>query len=230
MEIEYKQRYSAKFTPIMLCDDLERYRTAIPRRLTDEDTISIVYSGSLGLDRWQSLIDVAKAAQILCMEGYKVRIDAFTQGLLPEAEEALRQYSVIVLHDALSDAEVPGTFKGADILLLPEGFDPAVVRFIKLSISSKSHLYMMSEKPILVYGPAGVGVVEYAKNDGWGFVVTDRDTGKLRDAITRLVSDNVLKEQLLKRCRYVSSKNHDASVVREDFRLALLSAADQQPV
>lgn len=227
MEREYKKRYGAEFTPLMICDEPARYREAIPHRAADSDVISIIYSGELFLDRWRSLADVAEACQKLAEEGNRIRIDAFVPNLPSKAENVLKRYSTVFLHDALRDAEVPSTFKGADILLLPESFNQEVTRNIRLSISSKSHLYMMSERPILVYGPAGIGVVEYARSAGWGFAVADRDIGKLQEAICRLVFDKKLIEQLLRQSRFVFLTNHDASVVRENFRMALLSAVHQ---
>jgi hypothetical protein len=47
---------------------------------------------------------------------------------------------------------------------------------------------------------------------------------KLQEVINRLAFDKKLTEQLLSRGRSVFRENHDASVVREKFRLALLSA------
>jgi len=224
MKRDYEKRYGVEFTPLMLCDEPQRFRKAYPKRIVGNDVVSILYSGELFLNRWQSLADVAEAAQSLCQDGYKIRIDAFVPTLTPEAENKLRQYDAVVLHDALPDSEVPATFKGADILLLPEGFDPAVVSDIRLSISSKSHLYMMCERPIFVYGPVEAGVVEYAKKEGWGFVVSDRDVSKLREAIIRLAFDQELKNKLVERSRSTFRNNHDVSVIREKIRSALLLA------
>lgn len=34
---------------------------------------------------------------------------------------------------------------------------------------------MMSNRPVLVYGPSYSGTVDYADRDGWGLVVSERN-------------------------------------------------------
>lgn len=52
-----------------------------------------------------------------------------------------------------SHDQLPAVLAGCDVLFLPGHFDTAYQNAIQLSLSSKAHLYMMSGRPILVYGP-----------------------------------------------------------------------------
>ncbi len=219
---EYRCRYGVRFEALMNCGDPERFRRAIPRRLTDDPVISVVYSGSLAHDRWAGLLDLAQAAQSLRSEGIRIKISVFAPVIPPEVKEALTQCRDLDILPPPTDAEVPSIFKGADILFLPEGFTPEVIEDVRLSISTKAHLYMMAERPILVYGPSEAGTVQYAINDGWAEVVDRRDVDRLRRALLRLIRDSELCSRLVEQGHDVASRNHDAAVVREQMRVVLV--------
>ena len=88
----------------------------------------------------------------------------------------------------------------------------------------------MSGRPILVYGPAGVGVVEYAREFGWGYIVDLPDRQKLKEAVLRLINDQQFRQQLVETASAVAEANHNAGNVRERLRLLLCDAANGQPV
>ena len=229
MSREYKSRYGILFEPLMMCADIEKYRSAKPNRLTQEGVISIVYSGGLYLDRWKALLDLAKVAKELTENGLATRIFVFTPGVPAEAVPEFRKFPLLTIRGALRDEDVPGILKGADILFLPESFDARIARYIKYSISTKAHLYMMSERPALVYGPEEVAVVAYAKEEKWGYVVGRRDLQELRNAVHQLATNESVRDEIVKRGREVVYKNHEATVIREKFRQALLRALTSPP-
>lgn len=227
MAREYLYRYGVAFEPVMMCDCLQRFREASPRRLVDEGCISIVYSGGLGHNRWMSLIDLAEATKELSDIGPRIKITAFASSVPPEGAEALVSFPNMQVCPPPTHEDVPGILKGADMLFLPETFQPAEAERIRLSISTKAHLYMMSERPVLVYGSPVAGVVDYASRSGWGYVADRRDKLLLSAAIRRLITDADLQRGLIARSLEICAQNHDASVVRERFRMALLEAAQR---
>lgn len=225
MATEYLQRYGLRFEPLMSCDEAARFRDALPERVAPEDSVSIVYAGGLGHGRWRSLRDADAAAERLSHEGMRVRIEAFTPYLSPSVQLELSTCRHLALHDAVSDARVPAILRGADILLLAEGFDRRSLQEVRLSIASKSHLYMMSQRATLVYGPAGAGVVEYARQSGWGLVVDVPSIAELAAAIRRLMVDRALRERLVERGRTTAEENHEAGRVRAHLRGVLAAVA-----
>jgi glycosyltransferase involved in cell wall biosynthesis len=81
---------------------------------------------------------------------------------------------------------------------------------------------MASGTPCLVYGPAGLPVVEYARREGWGLVVDDPAPEALDQAIVRIKGDAGLREKLGRRARELVRLRHDACVVAEKFRRQLV--------
>ena len=225
MSREYARRYGLLFVPLMMCDSWDRFKEATPRRLVDNDTISILYSGGLGHDRWHSIADLAAAAALLGCSGYRVKISVLASEVPKEALSTLAGLDNTEVLPPPKHEDLPGLLKAADILFLPETFDPAEVEVIGLSISTKAHLYMMSERPILVYGAASTGVVDYARTCGWGHVVDVRDIELLASAVKRLASDGFLRDELVSKGLHVALDRHDAHRVRERFREAILAAS-----
>jgi glycosyltransferase involved in cell wall biosynthesis len=158
-------------------------------------------------------------------EGHSISVTALASSVPPEAVSALTRHGNLAIRAAPSHEELPGYLRGSTILFLPETFDPEKADQIRLSISTKAHLYMLSEKPILVYGSPVAGTVEYAKRDGWAHVVESRDRGSLSGALRRLIREEELRSTLVNRGREVALKNHDETKVRRLFLAALRNAA-----
>ncbi|MBM3331456.1 glycosyltransferase family 4 protein [candidate division WOR-3 bacterium] len=145
--------------------------------------------------------------------------------MAPEFAQILSRSSVLNILPAPSHEELPSYLRGADILLLPESFNPKHANTNRLAVSSKSHLYMMSERPVLVYAPSETGVAEYAKREGWACLVETEGKAPLAGALLKLATDEVLQEKLVARGVEVARQNHDEAVIREKIRRALSSAA-----
>ncbi len=113
--------------------------------------------------------------------------------------------------------ELPSYLKGGDILFLPETFDPVKANEIRLSISTKAHFYMMSEKPVLVYASPITGIADYAKKEGWAYMVEEQNLDKLANALRVLVTNSEYSKKIVNKGLEVVSKNHVAQKVRANF-------------
>jgi glycosyltransferase involved in cell wall biosynthesis len=227
MAAEYRTRYGVGIEPLMICDSLDRFHRAAPKRLVPDDTVSIVYSGGLGHYRWKSLLDLSRAAMELEQEGVKIKILVFTPSIPPEAAQAFAGRTNMQFEAPPSHEELPSILKGGDILFLPETFDPVEADVIRLSVSTTAPLYMMSEKPVLVYSSPVTGVFDYAKTAGWAYVVDKQEVHLLARAIRRLRRDTHLRERLVSRGIEIAKRNHESSVVREKLRISLARAAER---
>jgi glycosyltransferase involved in cell wall biosynthesis len=228
MAAEYRARYGVEIEPLMICDSIDRFRQAEPKRQVAEDVISIIYAGALGHYRWKSLLDLSRAASELEQDGLKIKILVFTPAIPAEAVAAFAGLTNIQFEKPPLHEDLPSVLKGGDILFLPETFDPAEADVIRLSISTKAPLYMMSEIPVLVYASPATGVFDYAKKNGWAYVVDKQDVHLLARAIRRLHRDTRLKGKLAAKGIEIAKRNHEASVVREKLRMSLVRAAERQ--
>lgn len=218
---EYERRYGLTFEHLMMADDPERFRRAPSQRVAATRQVSVVYTGGLAHGRWVSIIDLCSAAMELRQEGLDVLVTAFASVVPPEAVGVLQSTPNLHVLPSAAHEDVPSILKGADILFLPETFDPTEAQSIRFSISTKAHLYMMSGRPILVYGSPIAGVVDYATSEGWAYVVDRRSTSALATAIRGLMEDAELRRQLESRGMEVALKNHDERLARAKLLSAL---------
>lgn len=221
----YRGRYGLEFTTLMQCDDQERFDRARSVPGGERDVFEIVYSGSLALGRWRALTELAEVCASLGASGRKLCITAYAPFVPSEAEAPLRASSCLTVRPAVPDAEVPRILARADLLFLPESFDPKVSEYTRLSVSTKAHLYMMSGRPSLVYGPEGIGTVEYARRHGWAQVVDRAGPAPLAEALDLLLRDPRAREQLVENARRVAGKFHAGPVVRDSLRRSLVATS-----
>jgi glycosyltransferase involved in cell wall biosynthesis len=221
MAHEYQMRYGLDFEPLMQCDDPGRFPIGMSRTPDKTGIIQIVYSGDLGLGRWESLLELSAAIEPLVTEKLKIEIVAYAPFVPVEASELIKEARSIRIDAPPKNEDVPGVLCDADILFLPESFEAQTRAYTKLSVSTKAHLYMMSERPVLVYGPPEIGTVEYATREGWGFVVSEKSINALREAVRSLINDASLRERLVSTAKRIAMRNHDGVTIREKLRKRL---------
>ena len=90
---------------------------------------------------------------------------------------------------------VVGILQGADVLFHTEGFDLQYLKYIRLSVSSKSQVYMISGVPSDVRAGAA-GVVQYRRTAGLRRRPARSEF--LQEAIVRLAGEYELR-RLVKR-------------------------------
>ena len=122
-------------------------------------------------------------------EGINVRVAVLCSAIDPKGAQEIKRAQYIDLFDDPGNELLPGYLKGADLLLLAESFDDGRASAIRLSISSKSHLFMFSRRPIIVYGHPSTGVSKYAAKYHWARLVTRRDVELLRQTIRDLLKN-----------------------------------------
>ena len=151
MADEFAIRYGKKFLTLNHVDCPLRFENAEPCRVYPPDVVTIVAIGNYNRYRWPLLLDVNDACESLHIRGINVRLIVLSSFIEPEALKALSLASYIAVLPDPGHELLPSYLKGADILFLAEGFDEGFVSAIKLSISSKAHLFMFTKRPIIVY-------------------------------------------------------------------------------
>lgn len=214
MANELSARYGLDFQVLMNCDDPSRFSFVRHPVEQKRESVVIVYSGGLGMGRWKGILELAEACRRLVFQGIEVTIDVYSYEIPIEAGPKFRANPRIRFKGALPDEEVPRTFSNADILFLPESFEKSEVDYLRCSISTKAHLYMMSGRPILVYGPPVAGVVDYARSGGWGWVVDRQSVHDLEAAVTTLATGNNILSEMLENARLLVAKHHDVEAIQ----------------
>lgn len=217
MAAEYLKRYGKEFMTIMHSDDPDRFRQAEPIRLCPDEVKSIIAAGGFDQYRWPLLLDIEEACRRLTEEGLQVRVTVLTSRIVPEGYERLQECKFVEVRSDPGHNLLPSYLKGADALFLPETFDENQAEAIKYSISTKAHLFMLAQRPILVYGSPETGLVTYAQQEGWAHAVCERDVSEMKSAIKKLLTDDEYAAKLVTTAAEVFQRNHDSRMVREKF-------------
>jgi hypothetical protein len=220
---EYERRYGKPFSTLMHCDDPERFRVAEPIRLHPPEAKSIIATGAFDDSRWPLLLDLEEACQRLNDMGIPARATVLTTQIPEEGYRRVKSCRFVVLREDPGHELLPSYLKGADLLYLPETFDRDLAQGYRYSISTKAHLFMFSQRPILVYGHPANGLVNYANREGWACVVDERNVDLLKDSLRSLLLDNKLREEKVQVANKVVMRNHDCTKVRAMFRAKMMS-------
>ena len=226
MAAEYKERYNKEFIPFHNTIDIDEWFQNEKYYSQDEETFSIVYIGAVTADKeLYSLIDIKDAVIALNEEGINCQFQIYTADVWREpAEKHLTAGNVSGYAGFLDRADLPATLTASDLLVLPINFDEKSLEYIKLSIQTKVPEYMASGTPSLVYAPAASPNARYAREEGWGAVVSEINVDILKEKIKEIIFDEDLREKLGTRGREVVLQSHAASVVREKFKNSLKQA------
>jgi len=211
MSEEYKSRYNKKFITINHADEAESFKNAVPQRYHPDNVVSIVTTGYFNKYRWPLLLDVDECCRKLTEKGNPIRLLVISSGMEKEGIAALRNAKFTDIIPDPGNELLRGYLKAADINLLPEAFDPQVAAAISLSVSTKAHLFMLSQHPIIVYGHPNTGVVKYAKSEGWGSVVSKRDLSLLTNVIEKLIINKDEAKRLISCSKNTFEKYHSLS-------------------
>jgi hypothetical protein len=214
MRKEYEKRYREKFDVTYHLDEKNRFNFS--EKCNNNNKIKIIYTGSLELKRHEALYDLLLAVRSLNEYHNNIEIDIYTSNVPVDIQHELTNASEVSINPLPKHSELPSILSKANILFLPESFNQQK-NFIEYSISTKAHLYMMSKKSIIVYGPKYSGTVEYAKSDGWAIVVTDRKIDHLKNAISELLIKNDKAKKIIENAEIVIEKNHNIRYGRELF-------------
>ncbi len=212
-------RYGIPFESLYHADDPKRFYSSERVKKSSEDTLVIGYVGSLYLGRSATFQDLFEACVLLKRP---FRIDIYCENIPPETPAKLLhspQVNFLALPDHNS---LPKTLANCDVLFIPESFETKYKPAIELSLSTKSHLYMFSQRPILIYAPPWSGTVDYAKRSGWGIVVDREGSDALAEGLRVATSDQA--DPIVAQAYHVAMLNHNLDAMRATIRQRICEA------
>ena len=221
----YAARYGKPFTVLSHADDPQRFVAAEPKRIHPPDTRTVLAIGGFNRFRWPLVLDANEACRTLEGLGVRARVAVMSPWIEAEGLRQLKAAPYVdILPDPGNDA-LPQYLKGADLLFLAEGFDQAFVDAIGLSVSSKSHLFMFSRRPIVLYAHPDTGVCKYATKHGWASIVSHRDPKLLVNAMRELLADQHASDKLTAHAWQIACEFHGSNLNQNRFRDSLAGHA-----
>lgn len=214
---EYERRYKKGFHVIMHGDSNTRFIISQELRKSRENEIRIVTMGVFDGHRLPLLYDLEEACRIIIKRGINISAKAFFINPNDGFSSCGISFNNVIIEDCPHHDLIPLILQDSDILFLPERFDESSDR-IKLSISTKAHLFMFSRKPIIVYSAPQTGIARYASDEGWAFVLCERNPTELANVIEKMYRDNEYSSKFIKRSILVSERNHDIEENQRRFQ------------
>jgi len=223
---EYKRRHGVEFISFQNVIDVEEVERYQKKDLARKFPSKIVYIGSIFSNaQLESLIDCCQAVANLNVAGQEINMT-----ISSPSGHAARYYDKLAVHPAIKiiktiedDAEFFSAISDADLLLLPVNFDEESIKFIRYSMPTKVPAYLSIGTPILVYGPADVAQVSYAKEYGWGIIQSVKGIEELEKTIMKSLTDIELRKNVSSAAIKMAYQCHDAKMVRRKFQETLSS-------
>ena len=171
----------------------------------------IVYTGMIYDAHLDSVLNLVHALD--CLGDANIKLAIYT----PRPLERLVELGVRGNHvtfDRLPHSSIASVQRNADILFLPLAFDSPYPELIKNAFPGKLPEYLAVGKPILVHAPACAYISQYARKEGFGLVVDTFNPTDLQKAIQRLLSDQGLRQELVRNARRILVRHEATSVSR----------------
>jgi len=223
----YQIKYRKQLIPFHNPIDLDFWVQASHQKVEKHFEFSLLYRGRVGLAINSSLEDVCDVVEDLYRLGVNIRFDIYITPLMDEQIKIrLERKDSVFVHPPTPYSDIPGSLAAADLLVLCYDFDRESITYIHFSMPTKVSEYMASGTPILVYAPPDTAVFDYAEKEKWGYIVSQNNKEQVKQAIIYLMKNNDLRAQLGRHARELAVKNHDALIVKEEFRSCLYSAVN----
>ena len=155
--------------------------------ISNESQINFVYTGNLGLGRYEILSKIGCALDKV-MPNAKLKIYSATP-LTDEMENGFSICKSICFMGAVSSAEVLKVQKEADYLIHVESFSKDEIPKAKMSFSTKIIDYMLSGKPIFAVGPKEVNSIQVLKNHNLAIVAESNE--ELQTTLSKLYNSAI---------------------------------------
>ena len=234
MKIEYSKRYNRKFLAFQNCIDIENLPLKNSFDSSNNNKFTLTYTGSiLSFAQFYSLIDITKAIKELNNEGWNLVFEIYTPLSLSEnfIKKLLLIDPSIKIQEAIKDdTQFFDVLNNSNGLLLPVNFDNYTKNFIRYSMPTKVPSYLISNTPIIAYGPKDVAQIKYAIKNDWAYVVYKRSKKELKAIILRLIHDISHNKKLVKNANKTFYKFHNAKDVRIDFQKVLCDSIKNKNV
>jgi len=223
----FSARYGTPFVPFHNTIDLENWAEPRTNYGRQNGEFRVVYLGALADDNQvHSLRDVAVAVSSMAQRGIGISLTVYTGEIYKgHYHQYLDGLSAVSHGGTVAREDLCICLAAADLLVVPVNFDEQSLMNIQYSMPTKVPEYMASGTPVLVYAPAHVPAAQYARKEGWGYVVDQRDRSVLEQSLLELLRSEELRARLGTRGRELAVRNHDARVVRKQFRQLLRDVA-----
>lgn len=195
---------------------------------TGDDIQDIVYMGNIRCNRFQSLIDIGRALDLINEEyntnfELKIYTNEKDEGIL----KRFKGIDSIKLCGFVTGSEFEKVFHSADVLLHVEAFDESSVDLVKHSVSTKIADSLGSGICLFGYGPKGVASIEHLIKNDCAIVCSEKSM--LKEMLLKLLFDIELRKQKIENALETAKKYHDSIIVSQNLYKIIGKVENENP-
>ena len=211
---DYQKEFS--HNGIVIMNTSEFADISIPKHSVESQ---IVYAGSVGVGRYESIIAVAEAAHKIDENLY---VCVYTSIDDIEIQKKMEKCKGIRLKGYISYKELQNILLKSKYLLSVENFAPFYCEDLKYAFSTKIADSLASGNCLIVYAPETIAVSQYLENRQAAVLITCPD--ELESALRQVLKDDNLRSKIAENGRKLALENHSLKKNRDLFQSSIRKA------
>lgn len=177
---------------------------------------SITYMGNIGLNRYISIIEVARTLEAVSDNYGLCYLDIYTGSISPDIKTKLQECKQIRIHSFVIGEEYEKVFNNAEAFLHVEAFDTQSIDRVKYSISTKIPDVLSSGKPLFAYGPEGIASISHLLKNRCATVATKPD--ELKKRLIEFIMSYEERLSIVLKALETADKYHDSSKSSKELK------------
>ena len=208
MAREYKEKFGGNYKVAMNSIDISN--EVIPYKNVNNETIRLLYTGNLGLNRWKVLEKIGKVLKRLNEKGIKAKLDIYS--IDRPANNILKRLNIKNVMEYKGALDKEGLIRErniSDILLHVESFDRKNKNITRLSISTKIPECLLSERCLVVVGPSEIASVKYVKENKIGKIINCLNDKDMENKFKDIIENREERIKYINRGKKIAKQRHD---------------------
>jgi len=223
MANEYSGKYHIPFYPFMNCvsDPFIEIKT---QNKQISKPIKICYSGGLHLNRAQSLVALCEVLKTMNINN-DFELSIYTKPADWEnSGDGLSRFDFVKYMGFVNPEEISGRLSMQDILVHVESFDPKIIKYTRLSISTKIPEYLSLAKPIIAIGPPNIASIEYLRSNHCALIIDNLNSESVSSILKDFFTDKKQFDLLGNTAYALFKKNHEIKEQQSLLKGKIISA------
>jgi len=185
----------------------------------DHDKFIISYLGKINRETLEGLKDLVFALNLLGNPNILLYIYPGTESNY--LNKLVVNNKNIQIKKYIPHSNIQLVYQNSDLLFLPLGFTKKSRRYTRLSMPTKTTEYMASMVPILLYAPPEIALTEYALNNNFAIILSEKSPLKLKLIIEDIYNGKINTDLIIKNAYTLAQEKHNMEFICESFRKAL---------
>lgn len=203
MQKEFKQEFGKD--SIVLTKPIFNFEPFTPYQ--QHNPIQFLYTGSLYINRDNTILSLSKYISNLNADGIKIILDIYTgSALKDDFKKEIEQCNGCYLRGYASQNEIFKKQKEADVLLFVEDLSDKNLS-ARLSFSTKITDYFRAGKCVLAIGNSDLAPIEYFKEKNAGIVCTTEQ--EIGEALHKILNDETIIQTYARAAYECGMNNHN---------------------